>query len=103
MVNNKKTKKKSLKTPEEIVKKRNKMWYEYHEELKKNNNKKHIIYDPLFITNDLFNLKPLISKSKSKTNFKYSDISIGSVHYEEGPVGLRLLSTLKIKQEYFKI
>ena len=63
------------------------MWYEYHEELKKNNNKKHIIYDPLFITNDLFNLKPLISKSKSKTNFKYSDISIGSVHYEEGPVG----------------
>ena len=87
MVNNKKTKKKSLKTPEEIVKKRNKMWYEYHEELKKNNNKKHIIYDPLFITNDLFNLKPLISKSKSKTNFKFSDISIGSVHYEEGPVG----------------
>lgn len=92
MVNNKKTKKKTkkktIKTPEELVKKRNKMWYVYHEELKKNKNKNHIImYDPLFITNDLFHLKPLISLSNSKTNFNFSDISIGSVHYEEGPVG----------------
>ena len=68
---NKKTKKKSLrvKTPTEIVNKRNKMWYEYHDELKKNKDKKHVIYDPLFITNDLFDLEPL-SVSKSK-NFKF--------------------------------
>ena len=86
---NKKTKKKSIrvKTPTEIVNKRNKMWYEYHDQLKKNKDKKHVIYDPLFITNDLFDLEPHISVSKSKTNFKFSDITIGSVHYEEGPVG----------------
>ena len=74
-------------TPVEIVKKRNKMWYLYHDELKKNKSKKHILYDPLFITNDLFNLEPKISSSNSKTNFNFSDITIGSAHYEEGPVG----------------
>lgn len=88
MVNSKKkSKKKSLKTPPNIVKKRNKMWYEYQDELKKNKTKKHIIYNPLFITNDLFNLVPQISISNSKTNYKFNDITIGSVHYDEGPVG----------------
>ena len=63
------------------------MWYDYHDELKKNKTKKHIIYDPLFVTNDLFNLVPQISVSDSKTKYKFSDVTIGSVHYEEGPVG----------------
>tara|TARA_B100000963_G_C22552240_1_gene637333 strand:- start:240 stop:1142 length:903 start_codon:yes stop_codon:yes gene_type:complete len=45
------------------------------------------MYDPLFITNDLFNLQPKISVSDSKTKYKFSDVTIGSVHYEEGPVG----------------
>ena len=88
MVNSKKkSKKKSFNTPPNIVKKRNKMWYDYHDELKKNKTKKHIIYDPLFVTNDLFNLVPQISVSDSKTKYKFSDVTIGSVHYEEGPVG----------------
>ena len=82
----KKTKKKSLsnKTPTELLNKRNKMWYEYNEIIR-NKNKKSL--NKHFVTNDLFDFVPRISTSKSITKFNFPDITIGSVHYDEGPVG----------------
>ena len=72
------------KKSQKLKNKRNKLWYEYNEIIK-NKNKKSL--NKYFVTNDLFDFVPKISKSNSMTKFNFPDITIGSVHYDEGPVG----------------
>ena len=40
-----------------------------------------------FLTNDLYDFQPKVSKSKNKTTHSFKDIKVGSVEYSEGPVG----------------
>ena len=78
------TNKKSKKKDKSHIKKRNKNWQIYKDYyLKKTKSKK---FED-FLTNDLYDFEPKISKSKNKTTHSFKDIKVGSVEYSEGPVG----------------
>lgn len=79
------TNKKTKKIDKSHIKKRNKNWQIYKDYyLKKTKSKK---FNDNFLTNDLYDFEPKVSKSKNKTKHSFKDIKVGSVEYSEGPVG----------------